>query len=484
MAAKTCLGIHFSSEGVTAALVEKKRSRSRLAEVFKIAPPTEKTPELNQTLIDTLVRQLQHRHTKNPPAALALSGGFYQSQIHHSEFKDQRMLKQTLRYDVEEEFAVDAESFALCYQPVKTENAGHNLIVYTLDRDNIQTLLQQFETARLDALVAEPDINAWMHYINDCNDIPPDQALLALAWTSGVLYLTVTDKRLNPVLARSCVCASPKALERILTGEISRSLALLNADLQPRHIVFHEQGLSRQVISQLTKSLKIPARTLPEPDAAVAFAAGAALGWLQRLPAADFRADGMPPRTLVAAQKKAFFGLSAALTFLMICVCFVLSQHTQVYQNQITHDTEQLEYAWKITNQQREIPYRDEKINGSSIRSTLENNYRQLQGRAGLQNTSALPDSISHTLLLLLDTLHTLPETFDLKIENIRVNDKAAVLTGLVRNLDEEKKLHQAFKNNPGWDKFNYQINATEEGSRFTMSIPIAPAENQNLTEG
>ncbi|MCP4707255.1 MAG: hypothetical protein GY869_01405 [Planctomycetes bacterium] len=484
MAANICLGIHFSLKGVTAALVEKKRSQSRLAEVFKIAPPAEKTPELNQVLIDTLVQQLQKHHTNTPPVALALSGGFYQSQTHHSEFKDQRMLKQTLRFDVEEDFAVDAESFALCYQPVNADNADHNLIVHTLDRQNIKTLLEQFEAAQLDALIAEPDINAWMHYIKDSTDIPSDQPALALAWTSGVLYLTVTDNHLNPVLARSCVCASPGELDRILIVEIKRSLALLDAELQPQQIIFHANGFSHQLISQLANSMKVSARPLPEPDAAIAFAGGAALGWLNRQAAVDFRTDGLPPRTLIAAQKKAFFGLSVALTFLMICICFVLSRHTQNFQDQISHATAQLEYAWKITNQQRDIPLRDSKINGASVNTTLQNNLRQLQGRAGLQTTSALPDSISPTLMLLLETLHTLPETFDLKIENIRVAGQAAYITGLVRNLDEVRKLHQAFKDNPAWGRFNYQSTASEEGSRFTMQIPIAPNQKQNLTEG
>ena len=464
--------------------MEKKHSRCRLVEVFKIAPPAEKTSELDRILIDTLVQQLRRHHAKIPPAALALSGGFYQSQTHHSEFKDQRMLKQTLRFDVEEDFAVDAESFALCYQPVKADNAGHNLMVHTLNRESIQTLLERFEAARLDALIAEPDISAWMHYIKDSADIPSDLPILALAWTSGVLYLTITDKRLNPVLARTVVCTSPDKLDRLLLSEIKRSLARLDADLQPQQIVFHANGFSQPLITQLAKTMKIPARPLPEPDAAIAFAGGAALGWLNRQAAADFRADGMPPRTMIAAQKKAFYGLSAALTFLLICLSFVLSRHAHNYQNQIAHATQQLEYAWKITNQQRTIPLRDEKINGSSVKTILQNNYRQLQNRTGLQTTSALPDSVSHTLLLLLETLHTLPETFDLKIENIRVTDQAAILTGLVRNLDEENKLHQAFKNNPGWDKFNYQINATEEGSRFTMSIPLAPTKKQNITEG
>ena len=476
------MGIHFSLDGVTAALVEKKRSRSRLVEVFKIAPPAEKTAELNQVLIDTLIQQLRRHHAKIPPAALALSGSFYQSQTHHSEFKDQRMLKQTLRFDVEEDFAVDAESFALCYQPVKADNAGHNLIVHTLDRENIQILLEQFETAQLDALVAEPDINAWMHYIKDLTDI--DQPLLTLAWTSGVLYLTVIDKHLNPVLVRSCVCVSPDVLEQILLVEIKRSLALLDADLQPQQIVFHAEGFSQQLITQLTKTLKITARPLPEPDAAVAFAGGAALGWLNRQAAADFRADGLPPRTMVVAQQKAFYGLSAALTFLLICLCFVLSRHTHNYRNRISQATQQLEHAWEITNQQNDIPTRDEKINGAMIKNTLENNYRQLQGRTGLQTTSALPDSISHTLLLLLDTLHTLPETFDLKIEKIRVTDQVATLTGLVRNIDAQDRLQQAFKNNLGWGRFSYQINANEEGTSFTMQIPITSTENQNITEG
>ena len=472
------MGIHYSSLGITAALVEKRGSRTRLAEVFKIAPETENTSGAGGSLIDRLAAQLKRRHSKIPSVALALAGEFYQSQFHHSEFSDQRMLRQTLRFDVEEDFATDAETFALCYQRTGVPGPGSNLIIHTFEREKIQDLLVQFEQVHLDALVAEPDIDAWVHYLKDLSDLPADQPFLSVAWTAGIFYILALDRRRQPVLARSCVCSSREQLNDIMIIELRRCLALLDREHQPRQLLYHSGGFTKDQVARLQKELNLPCQGFKEPDAATALAGGAALGWLHGSNIADFRTDGMTPRTVQKAQHKALYSLSAAVTLLMLSSFIVMQLYARKNKNLFNQADLKLTQAWENTQPD------DPPENRSRINSKLQNDYDALQNQLRRQTTTTLPNSVSNTLLIVLQTLNTLPETFNLQYESLRVNNQGIALTGIIPNLAAQEKLHLAFKDNPEWGDFTYESALKPEGRRDTLIVPLKSAQVDRTREG
>jgi hypothetical protein len=467
--------MHYSTAGITAVLVQKERGHTTRSAVFRVSTSKDNHEEELSALMELLTDQLETGSHRKPPAALALGGTFYQSQYHHSEFTDTRQIRQTLRFDVEEDFAADAENLALCFQHLPVEGPGADLIVHTLDKGKIQSLLPGFDQAGLDALVAEPDIAAWGHYLKNHPDLPQDQPLIAVAWAAGVLYTLVLDQERRTVLARTYLCSTSAYAHEILAQELNRSLLQLPDDLQPRHLLYHSGSFTRDQINQLQRQTELNFLSLEEPDAATAFAAGAAISYFNGKSTADFRADGMPPRTLVAAQHKALYGLSVAACALLCALIMVFNAYAGHYQQDAENALQRMEKAYCDTHADQKPP------SGTDIARKLRTQFNQLRSESSNRNSRMLPGSASHTLMLLLQALDTLPYDFDLQFKSVSISEDSATLRGSVADLEQRVELDKVIRAHPQLKGGNWDFTLVQQGDttrrNFSTSISVIKSE-------
>ena len=444
MAIKQCIGIHYCTAGLTGVVVEDSRGGPHLCQTIKLAVESGASAKPEVAALEQLVDQLKQQREKLPPAALSLASEFYQSQFHHSEFSDPKQLRQTLRFDVEEEFMIEAEAAAICYQRLPQAESGSDLIVHIAARDHLTQVLPEFDEAGIDALIAQPDLASWLTYIKQHKQLPADQPVLLLGRTAEAMYILILDDRRQPILARSYHCNSDEHARATLTCELQRSLALLGPQQAPTTVLYHPDGFTPEQIEAVRNATNLPCSPLAESDITQAFAAGAATAWLNEDTPADFRADHMPPRSLITANRKALFGLSAAISILLLAILIVAKAHRANYAD-IEHDAKvAVADAWKQTNPRERIPR-----NLAQISGLLHKQLNELKARSSTQAAQTLPTSAGHILMLLLDRLDTLGKGFDLQIKAMNINVKAGtvILSGAVPNLEDMEQLVTVFTN-------------------------------------
>ncbi len=468
MAKHSCLGIYYCPNGVTAVLVKKQGDTFSTVSTFKIVPDASASDTSPTVLLEQLAQQVHQKHSRISSVSLALGSQLYQTLFCHTHFTENRQLKQTLRFDIEEDIASDSENLALCYHKLPVSGAGSNLLVYTLDRDKIRELLPCFEQVNLDALRAEPDVTSWQHYLSHQEDIPPAMPTVFVAWAFSSLYILALDKDQQPILTRSFVCASASQAHEVLLTELQRSLAPLPEAQQPSHLFYHSGSFTRDQIQQIEIRLSISCRSLSEEDAVSAFAAGAAIGWLEKQDTPDFRRDKLPSKTYLSARQKALYGLSAAMVFLLLSLLFVLTAHTGKYKNRFKEADAQMKTAYtsvfgKAPSASVYIP---RAINGK---------YNRMRRTSRNQTAETLSDSASYTFMLVMQALARLGENFDLKIDMLRLTPKDVRLAGSIGNLKDFEKLRNAITQQPALNVSNWD---------FDPSTPVEdkPRREFNMT--
>lgn len=432
-----CLGIHYDDREITGVLLEQTGGDFHFEPLTPVTPNPDAESESELSLIQQFARQVDEHRSKTLPVALALGGRFYQSQLHHSELTDEAQLKQTLRYDVEEDFSTSAESLVLCFQKKPDCASGSDLIVHTTDRMKLQELLTHFDAAGLDALVVEPDVVSWWHFLRNFSELPPNQPVIAVGWTTDIFYMLILDEQHRPMLSRSYPCSSADEALELLQCELNRSLALIQPQPQVSCLLYHRQGFDEKRIIQAVKQLPLTAQPLAEPSITLAFAVGAALGWCKGTDVADFRSDEMAPRTITAARRKALFGLSAAVTILLLALIWVFNSRAAYYQ-ELSHRTRtDMINAWKKSFPRR-MPLRDSAMIPTDVKRQLDELQRKSRGRT----SQSASDSASNMLMQIFNALKYLPREFDLVIDSLAVNAKtASTFRGSVATMEDLEKL-------------------------------------------
>jgi len=446
------LGLHYNESGITAVQVEKRGSDFVLGESFKVVPEARAGEELSAeasagtlaaeepvgSLVEMFGQELKRRGFGSSELLLALSGRYYQNQFHHSEFSEEKELRQTIRFDVEDEFTVDVDSLALCYQRLPMgDAAGSDLILYTVERGWLELLLRGLDEAGCDALTAWPDIAAWLSYLQNTEQLPPGESVLATAYCYGVLYILLLDAGQKPILARSVVCSAGQDLSALLIAEVQRSSDMLVDDEQPVRMLYHGSGFTSDQIGTIRQATSLQCEPLQDEDAAVAFASGSAMSYLSGQAAVDFREDGMQPRSLTESRSRAWYGFAAAVTLLMLMLLVVMKMHTVRYRSAEAVADEQIREAYVAVMDKKPGP-------SANISRHIQTEYKTLRDKTRAKVDRSIPGSASHTMALVMGALANLGEDFDLDVQSLRVKAENAMLSGSFADMASQIKFDEA----------------------------------------
>ncbi len=463
MAQKRCLGIHYTETLITAVSVEQEGAEYRFGHARKLRASDESTDNAGtdspsatdgsadaesanvgpSELIEQLKQQISLENEKAPPVALSLNGRLYQTQPYHSQFTDKRQFDQTLRYDIEEEFAADADLLTLCYQQKPAAEAGTDLLVHTVPRAQMEEILNRFEQADLDALIAEPDVVSWLHYLKKQEELPSGAPVVVLGRAAEMLYILVLNEDHQPVLTRNEPCVSADMADELLRCELPRSLAQLSEDQQPKYLLYHPDGLNTDNIKELAGS-GLECRSMREMDMTAACAAGVGIGWLSQPSQedhSDFRANGLPPRTLVTMKRRGLYGLSAALSLLLLVWVLLMNLHSENYQSYESAATNEIMDAYS-----KVYPGQKPPRNPGQIPSRIRRRLAEVGDKYSTLTVKTLPDSASNTLMLVFRALNKLGEEFDLRIESLSVHANASTFAGSVANMKDLELLYKAIE--------------------------------------
>jgi len=524
---KSCLGIHYTNTEITVTLVEKQGSQMRITPAWRISAENAGQADAAgiSPLISNLAADLNQRYKPIPPVAIALAGNFYQSQFHHSQFENAHQLEQTLHYDIEEEFAIDAESIALCYQNSPHEESGSNLIIHTIARNKLTPLLNQFDKAGMDAMAAEPDIAAWQNFLRFSGELPVDRGCVVLGHSSETVYILVLDKNQKPLLTRTFPTPAQTELYATLRCELARNLASLNEQQTPACLLYHSRGIDRAEIGNLAGEMDLRCQKLTEPNVINACAVGIAIGFLDSRIEADFRNDNLQPRTVTVAYRKSLYGLSLAVCVLLLAWIVSMAVSAHRYSKIQTEAEEDIRKAWVKAFHNEDCPVEQKEVqkilglkeNQKTTDAALiqewkkkypDQNYpvnkvkikRMLADRKQETYTkyhhsaaaaAAASDSTTHTLLLMLNAINKIPEEIDLRIENLNLTPKgvdafSGTVAGLAQ-LDQLRTIIEAPDSQLTIEHSSFEASGTQQANdpanRPSFSMPLSVVKKTRSLE-
>ncbi len=482
MAESKCLGIHYARDALTAVMLERQGDKSTITDCWQLPFSSEEQLGLNE-FVSELSGQIRERYPNKVSAtALSLGGRLYQTVQHHSDFVETRQIMQTLRYDIEVEFATDADAIAVSFQ--KLPNGGNvedgcDLIVHTARRDELTSLLEGFEAAGVDALIAEADLSSWMHWLKDEGVLRESESCLYLAWTAETLYLLAVDDKCNPLLARSYVCPSVEQASEVLGSELKRSLIMLGEESQPGKVYYHSENFIPDLCKLVQEAVGVTPAELSETNVRKAFAAGVAIGYLNGGEVADFRLDGLEPHSMVESRKRGYYGLSAAIILFFLALSFVMQLNENRFvkvQNQV--DSEIIQ-AWQDTHPGQKMPRNQ---SAGQLTRDINNLYANLRKQKLQQESQVVSGSASRTFMVALDALNSLPEKFDLQIDTLRTQAEVVNISGSVPELADQIALEAALKRHESITIENWDFTQSGSGNRndptsrrqFNMAMKVA----------
>lgn len=395
------------------------------------------------SVLDSLVTQIAdtiNRQGWNKAAlTVSLSGLWYRSQTHLSPFHDQKQIMNTLKYDIEEELAVDADETVLCFQKACETDDGSHLMVHTAEIEQLQNLFDRFEQVEKDVLVAEPDVVSWWHYLQDAEECPRDQASIAVGWAADTLSLLVMNDAGQPILTRSLPSAAGEQATELLEYELTRCLATLPENHQPRILLFHAGGLNTDGINAQARSFQMTPQMLSLNDMTQACAIGIAANYLNRKHAVDFRTDGMTPQTVIKEKERALFSLSGAVCLILLAAIIVNMLHADGWEKIENQATRDIHTAYKSVFPDKRTPMI------TRAKRELEGRLDEIEKKIEIQNTKVLPDSASNTLTRTFEALNVLSLDFDIQISDMRFDASSASINGSVPNYHDMEKLYNVF---------------------------------------
>ena len=486
------IGVHYDGGRLSAVLMEKHGDSLRMVDQLQLAAampslvasddPEEGLPEDSEehrpepdalaAALDELAQRWRITSRRRVPVALSLGASLYRTERCHSEFTDPRMIKQTIRFDMEEVFVVDAESVLLCYQFLPPSGDGTDIVVHVCERALLSDLSECFDRAGLDAMLIQPDSASWIHYCSSQSQVTPGEPALLLASGGAMLYLQAMDAELRPLVARTCYVESDDPDGIFLRREMQRTVAMLGTQSLPGRLFYHDEDLPHQRVQKAVDELELHYEALPQSSLPLAQAEGAVRGYLDGT-TVDFRRDGFSARTVRQSQQWALSGLAISVTLLMLVLGITVKVREHHYNSLKKQALDSIRADWKKlpnTSSRRRTP-----LKSTMIREIREMD-RKLKGEKSAQSKE-LPESLSGTLEKLLGVVLALPENTDFRIENISLQSDRADLSGTLGKLADGEALKDAVDSS-GFTLVKWNISQGSENRRnLTMTVETISTE-------
>ncbi|MBN2210327.1 MAG: hypothetical protein JW709_02920 [Sedimentisphaerales bacterium] len=478
MAKRACAGIVLTSTQVTAAVVESvgdaAELRFTLSEKRSEATSDASSAIAWRSALERLADEVKATCGRLPSAVLALPAQMYFSLVHHSEFTDFGRINATLRFDVEDSYCFDAETAVFCFDQLNATDKGSDLLVHAVMRDRLEPLLDELYQVGLDALAVVPDIDAWREYLVR-KLLPKGEGLsLVLASHENIVYVLALDHIGQMRLGRTLLVGATENPAAILEKELPRMITALSEEQQPRRLLYCGDRLSAADMNRLAKTINISATSLGNINWPQAIAAGAAMAWLHRDDLTDFRADRLPPKSLVKGQSKALMALAGVAAILFFALALLFTFHTAACRKQSSKDLALMGKTWTTVYGDRRVPGSAAEIArqlSKALKAII--NESDKRGERKAQQASAV------CLTFMLRNINRLPDKFDLRIDSLRISGENIFFSGSVPAMKDCDLLQTLFNEDQSGlvvDRISFKTSTgdkTSPGSRISFDMRL-----------
>ena len=453
------VGIFYN--GSTALGVEVEGTGSNIRATF-YEPADDSAVQSGPELLSSLCTSMG----KPKAPALAIGGNLYMSHDHRSEFEDIQQAAQTLKFDIEDILAVDAEKIAVCYQEKPTNTTNVDLIVYTAERQALQSIFEQMDSVGSDPVSVTPSVVAWQKYLASA-ELIASQPSAYISRCGSTVYLMVLNSAGQPVISRKFPDVDDSRFYQIIDIELNRCSITLPGGETLTNIYYHEENVDHVKINAIAGELGLKLNTISEPSFAKAAAIGAALANQKGKATCNFRADNLEPAHIKKDRQKALYAMSALACLIILSWIGIMINNTSKY-NQIAKDAainikDAARYC-RITSRRQGYLHRE-----------LETELKRIERLASGQGPGNT-DSATYTMNMAFRALSKLNPEFDLNISSIAFKpDEIKRFSGTVPDLEALKQLRDVLQS-PDSGLEIVQETSNTAGNRQAFEMPMTTA--------
>ncbi len=401
------------------------------------------------------------------PLAMALCGTMYISHDHRSEFEDLQQAAMTLRFDIEDHLAVDADNIAISYQEKPTQTSTVDLLVYTANRQQLSDTFGQMEKYGADPLVAMPAAAAWQTYL--ANAGLTGESAIFVGKCGGTLHIMILNEYGKPVTCRKFPVSNDSSFHDILRLELNRCSMTALPGMNIETIYYHSDDISMTLLSDIASDMDLKIVKIAEASFAKAAAIGAALSIQKGTPSCNFRADNMEPESIKKNRYLAKMVMSGAACLILLCWICMNMIYTARYSSMSEQATDNIAKAAKSCGINTQVSKR--------IPVDLERKLRAVK-KILAGNGSLDRESATNTFNLTLRALSKLDADFDLNINSMTFKpNEVKPFSGSVPNLEALKKLREILENDES-ELSIAQETSKYDGDRQIFEMPLMPGMN------
>jgi len=446
------LGIYITADKATVVALGLQGKNYNVLAAFSVSPESaEGAPNL-QSLAALIAAECAQKipDYRRFEAAVALDCALFMQHNVHSEFKDQKQITSTVRFDTEEALATDISDVAIAYNIISPSEAGSELAVFTAQRKVLTDVLLALQNNGIDPVTIEPDINCLARFISHKISVPADLHPFfgILSARNGYFIVPISLSSHKSLFMRTFLIGSSKSRTDLIAGEITMTGAIIQTD-EPVNCIKIFDSADFVNVQHLTQKTGIqtdninildysPPDTVNRVDFALAY--GAAIAHLEKSQAMNFRNDFMPYQGKKLHLLKTIRFLSVSLAVLM----FALGLY---FQSQLIQQNRYRTQLWnKLKDQFSQVMLGEKPVNRAEAPKRLAAELRRIKEIKSGQLSTMGEASISVKLTMVLDAFNKCAKKVGLNVDSISITPANISIEGDTASRRDTLSLFEALK--------------------------------------
>jgi len=450
------LGIYWSRDAATVVCLKADGKDRKVLDCFRVvvAPDEENELSYEQRLAKLITQGCSERGLKFSDVSVALDCSMFMQHGVHSEFKDNKQIAATIRFDTEEALATDVSDVAISFKINSADSNGSDLTVYTAERKVLSEIIYALQSYNIDPVTIEPDVNCLAGFIENNLSYSDQMRPFFAILSDKNAYLILYPQPGSKPYIRTFLINADQDRTSLISRELPLTMALVQTDEPINCLRFYDAADSLD-INSISEKMMIEAGLIDftscvgaDPTAFedfanvadFAIAYGAAMINCEKIESVDFRNDFMPYLGKKLKLEKMIKMLSVIATGVIILLGIYFHWNL-VVQNGYRKDLkERLSKDYSSVMLGRKMPSRVDPVR--KLKTELSRIEAEKSGELSLTGEA----SIATKLTLLFQAFNSKASAIDLQINKVSISGKNISFDGSTSNRKNTLQLFEIIK--------------------------------------
>ncbi|MFI4911457.1 MAG: hypothetical protein ACIAQZ_07295 [Sedimentisphaeraceae bacterium JB056] len=465
------LGIYLSRERAVAAVTTSLGGSLQILECFTVTLEA-KADQDCPTLAAQISAELASRSVEFDSVSITIDCTLYTQHDVNSRFTDLKQIARTIRFDVEEVIGDDANRMAIAFSIVKNVEDGSVVTVYSAMKDELRSILKDFQDHNIDPEVIEPDLISFSRAISYVMKDDSDHSPIFVAFNDTICYNAIMNSSHSRPVLRSFLYAESLDKTALLKRQLKLTLARNSISVPVDTLCVLNKDVDRDqlaaacdlLVPSPDEMLKDETRLFADStdaDISHAIAAAASMAPFSKK-LIDFRQDFAPYQ---GKKRIAEISLRMLTLALAILICVFAFNHTVdmlKIKSNIVKVEQRTEEEYSSAMKGKSMPDK-----GVLILKGEVNKLRRINSG----EESGDDNSISSRLQYVLEAINSTPPDINLEINSITVSEGMMRIDGSTNSRANTQKMLAAIDNHKKLKRAQESLQQNGAVDSFSVNI-------------